>query len=157
MGQTLDESAIQVETQLIREGFDLTTVTTWLGNSPDVARKHYLQVTPGDIAKATEVGKKFSNSFQNTGESTSVEKRKPAFSSTKEHEKAGQYTREDSDAFISPLFLQALFNFNKSAGDAAGRTGEPGSPVRSMEFSLRKTPNDGRRYRKGVCLDNYSK
>ena len=52
-----------VETQLIREGFDLTTVSTWLGNSPDVARKHNLQVTPTDISKAAAVGKKFSSSF----------------------------------------------------------------------------------------------
>ncbi len=71
--------------------------SNWLGNSPEVARKHYLQITSGDIAMTTSVGKKFSNSFQNTGESTSTEKRKPAFSSTKEHEKAGQYTREDSN------------------------------------------------------------
>jgi hypothetical protein len=81
-----------VETQLIREGFDLTTVSTWLGNSPDVARKHYLQVTPTDISKAAAVGKKFSNSFQNTGESGSTQKEKPAFSRMVEHEKAGQYT-----------------------------------------------------------------
>ena len=81
-----------VETQLIREGFDLTTVSTWLGNSPDVARKHYLQVTPTDISKAAAVGKKFSNSFQHTGESGSTPKEKPAFSRMVEHEKAGQYT-----------------------------------------------------------------
>ena len=34
----------------------LNTVTRWLGNSPDVARKHYLQITPDDIAKATAMG-----------------------------------------------------------------------------------------------------
>ena len=58
-----------VETWLVRQGFDLTTVTRWLGNSPNIAQKHYLQITPDDIAKASDLTcEKFSNSFQNTEE-----------------------------------------------------------------------------------------
>ena len=44
-----------VETQLLREGFDLEAVSKWLGNSPDIARKHYLQITPNDIRKAAGI------------------------------------------------------------------------------------------------------
>lgn len=80
-----------VETFLIRQGFDLDTVTTWLGNSPSIARRHYLQITPDDMTKAAGL-KKFSNSFQLNGALTSTEKEKPAFSSTEGHQKAGQYT-----------------------------------------------------------------
>jgi integrase len=64
------------ETYLIRQGFDLTTVTTWLGNSPRIAQQHYLQVTPGDIAKAAGI-EKFSNSFQHTVEQGSTVAKNP--------------------------------------------------------------------------------
>jgi hypothetical protein len=95
-----------VETQLIREGFDLTTVSTWLGNSPDVARKHYLQVTPSDIAKAADVGKEFSNSFQSTGESGSTQKEKPAFHawwSMKKRVSTPERTRTSNLRFRKPM------------------------------------------------------
>ena len=45
-----------VETYLVRKGGDIETVAKWLGNSPDVARKHYLQVTPKHIEWAAEIG-----------------------------------------------------------------------------------------------------
>ncbi|MDB4650152.1 tyrosine-type recombinase/integrase [Pirellulaceae bacterium] len=88
-----------VETWLVRQGFDLTTVTGWLGNSPTIAQKHYLQVTPGDIAKASGLAapEKFSNSFQNMEESG----RMAAQESKKPSEKRGllaiQYTSLDSN------------------------------------------------------------
>ena len=85
------------ETYLIREGFDLTTVTTWLGNSPKIAQKHYLQVTPDDISKAAGMGEKFSNSFQNSGAENGTEKEKPAIPSMLGQGIAGQYTRQDSN------------------------------------------------------------
>ena len=61
-----------VETELVRQGFDLDTVSKWLGNSPDVARKHYLQITPDDIAKASAMGgkKKSADSPQQRGAKT---------------------------------------------------------------------------------------
>ena len=84
------------ETYLIRLGFDLTTVTTWLGNSPKVAQKHYLQVTPGDIAKAARL-EKFSNSFQHCGEQVCIEHENIGLLSTERRSKAEKYTREDSN------------------------------------------------------------
>ncbi len=39
------------ETELIKD-FPIHTVTAWLGNSPRIAMKHYLQVTEDDYAKA---------------------------------------------------------------------------------------------------------
>ena len=84
-----------IEMHLVREGFDLTTVTTWLGNSPEVARKHYLQVTPADIAKATDG--KFANSLQ-TGSAREKENGKNAvFVSAETRGKAEKYTRQDSN------------------------------------------------------------
>jgi integrase len=40
------------QTELVRE-YPLHVVCRWLGNSPRIARKHYLQVTPDDWEKAT--------------------------------------------------------------------------------------------------------
>jgi integrase len=42
------------ETELVRR-FPIHVVCAWLGNSPRVAQKHYLQVTDSDFAKATGV------------------------------------------------------------------------------------------------------
>jgi hypothetical protein len=58
---------------------------------PNIVRKHYLQFIGEDIDRAAGV-EKFANSLQNTGESGSTPKEKPAFSRMVEHEKAGQYT-----------------------------------------------------------------
>jgi hypothetical protein len=41
------------ETELV-EQFPMHVVTAWLGNSPDIAKKHYLQVTEDHFAKAVE-------------------------------------------------------------------------------------------------------
>ena len=84
-----------VETHLVREGFDLTTVTTWLGNSPDVARKHYLQVTLADIAKATD--EKFSDSFQTGSAPVSKTGKNAVFVSAETRGNAEKYTRQDSN------------------------------------------------------------
>jgi hypothetical protein len=62
-----------------------------LDNSLNIVRKHYLQFIGEDIDRAAGVDK-FANSFQNTGESGSTPKEKPAFSRMVQHEKAGQYT-----------------------------------------------------------------
>lgn len=40
------------ETELLQEGFQLQTVVAWLGNSPTVALKSYLQVREDDYQKA---------------------------------------------------------------------------------------------------------
>lgn len=42
------------ETELIAQGFPITTVCRWIGNSPAVAMKHYLMVTPEDRRRAVE-------------------------------------------------------------------------------------------------------
>ena len=44
------------ETELIKD-FPIHTVTAWLGNSPRIAIKHYLQVTDDDYAKAIGLSK----------------------------------------------------------------------------------------------------
>ena len=44
------------ETELIKD-FPIHTVTAWLGNSPRIAMKHYLQVTDDDYAKAIGISK----------------------------------------------------------------------------------------------------
>ena len=54
-------------------------------------RTNNLQFIGEDIDRAAGV-EKFANSLQNTGESGSTPKEKPAFSRMVEHEKAGQYT-----------------------------------------------------------------
>jgi len=76
---------------ILVDRFDIETVSAWLGNSPNIVRKHYLQFIGEDIDRAAGV-KKFANSLQHTGESGSTPKEKPAFSRMVEHEKAGQYT-----------------------------------------------------------------
>ena len=43
------------ETELAR-GFHIQTVCTWIGNSPQVAARHYLQTTEDDFRKATGQG-----------------------------------------------------------------------------------------------------
>lgn len=43
------------ETELLSEGFQLQTVVAWLGNSPTVALKSYLQVREDDYKKATHI------------------------------------------------------------------------------------------------------
>ena len=84
------------ETWLLRQGFDLDVVTGWLGNSEAVANKHYLQITPHDLKAATHL-KKFSNSFQNTGErqrTASSGNKKPRETTCFTGKK---YTRRDSN------------------------------------------------------------
>ena len=39
------------ETELVEE-YPLHVVTSWLGNSPEIAAKHYLQVTAGHFSRA---------------------------------------------------------------------------------------------------------
>jgi len=55
------------ETELLSEGFQLQTVVAWLGNSPTVALKSYLQVREEDYQKATQ--KVAQNPKQSTPES----------------------------------------------------------------------------------------
>ena len=43
------------ETDLVAR-FPIHVVTEWLGNTPAVAARHYLRVTPEDIARATVEG-----------------------------------------------------------------------------------------------------
>jgi integrase len=45
------------ETELVKD-FPIHTVTAWLGNSPKVAMKHYLQVTDAEFERAAGVEKK---------------------------------------------------------------------------------------------------
>ncbi len=56
--------------------FDAHTVTSWLGNSPEAARKHYLQVTEDHFRRATEGEKSASESAselaQNPHQSTAA-------------------------------------------------------------------------------------
>lgn len=87
-----------VETQLLREGFDLETVSRWLGNSPDVARKHYLQITPADVSKASMLGqtKKSADSPQHPPESGGIVNIESAESRKKPHLAEQKYTRRDS-------------------------------------------------------------
>lgn len=40
------------ETELVGMGFRIHVVCAWLGNTPNVASKHYLQVTPEDFQRA---------------------------------------------------------------------------------------------------------
>ncbi len=42
------------ETELV-EQFPIQTVTAWLGNSPQIAMKHYLQVTEAHFSKAVQI------------------------------------------------------------------------------------------------------
>ncbi|MDA7887281.1 site-specific integrase [bacterium] len=44
------------ESHLVSEGFPLHTVATWLGNSPIVAAKHYLQISPSSFEEAKKIG-----------------------------------------------------------------------------------------------------
>ena len=88
-----------VETELVRLGFDLNTVTKWLGNSPDVARKHYLQITPGDIAKASDVGvsKKSADSPQHPVAEDGAVSATPYKNSSETQGIAAKYTRQESN------------------------------------------------------------
>ena len=84
------------ETSLVTVlGFDLNNVSKWLGNSPDVARKHYLQITPQDIARASAIGaEKSPHTSEAVGSKTS---RLAKMKSAQTREKAEKYTREDSN------------------------------------------------------------
>ena len=88
-----------VETELVRQGFDLDIVSKWLGNSPDVARKHYLQITPDDIAKASAMGgkKKSADSPQHSEAEGSENRFFPGFKSAETRGKAEKYTRQESN------------------------------------------------------------
>ena len=88
-----------VETELVRQGFDLDTVSKWLGNSPDVARKHYLQITPDDIAKASAMGgkKKSADSPQHSEAEGSENRVSPSFRRAETRGKAEKYTRQESN------------------------------------------------------------
>lgn len=44
------------ESYLVSEGFPLHTVASWLGNSPIVAAKHYLQISPASFEEAKQIG-----------------------------------------------------------------------------------------------------
>jgi len=58
------------ETELV-EDFPVHVVTEWLGNSPDVARKHYLQTHEGHFQRAVE--KRWPNSGTESGLNTAAE------------------------------------------------------------------------------------
>ncbi|MCA9177890.1 MAG: hypothetical protein KDB14_25670 [Planctomycetales bacterium] len=44
------------ETELAKE-YPIHVVTAWLGNTPRIALKHYLQVTDADFERAAQVSK----------------------------------------------------------------------------------------------------
>ena len=52
-GKTFQNLRSSRETELV-EDFPVHVVTEWLGNSPDVARKHYLQTHEGHFQRAVE-------------------------------------------------------------------------------------------------------
>lgn len=64
-------------TELV-ESFPIHTVTSWLGNSPDVARKHYLQVTEDHYRRAADGGQSAAvgapNSQQNPQQQAAAQK-----------------------------------------------------------------------------------
>lgn len=53
------------ETELLQEGFQLQTVVAWLGNSPTVALKSYLQVREDDYQKAVQYSAVYSGFYKN--------------------------------------------------------------------------------------------
>jgi hypothetical protein len=53
------------------ERFDIEAVSGWLGNSPEIVRKHYLQFLGEDIDRAAGL-EKFANSLQNIEEREST-------------------------------------------------------------------------------------
>ena len=112
VGKAMDEPAIIRRNGIGANGVDLNTVTRWLGNSPDVARKHYLQITPDDIAKATAMGteEKSANSPQHKGERVSRNSNSPVSTSTETRGKAERHTREDSNLQPSVPKTDALSN-----------------------------------------------
>ena len=67
------------ETELV-ERFPMHVVTAWLGNSPDIAKKHYLQVTEDHFAKAVEKAHQNSHHFphQQAAATPGAEKQKAA-------------------------------------------------------------------------------
>jgi site-specific recombinase XerD len=45
-----------LQTELEEDGYSLMAITNWLGNTPSVAKKHYLQVTKEQFRRAVEGG-----------------------------------------------------------------------------------------------------
>ena len=88
------------ETSLVTTlGFDLNTVTKWLGNSPDVARKHYLQIKPDDVIRAAKIVTEKSppDSPPHVGEQVSKNAVFPNLESTETRGKVEKYTRQESN------------------------------------------------------------
>ena len=54
-GKTFQNLRASRETELV-EDFPVHVVTEWLGNSPDIARKHYLQTREEHFQRAVEKG-----------------------------------------------------------------------------------------------------
>jgi hypothetical protein len=64
MGRILERASIKLwpklfqnlrstrETELVQQGHPIHVVCAWLGNTPKVADKHYLQVTDADFQRA---------------------------------------------------------------------------------------------------------
>ena len=68
-GKTFQNLRSSRETELV-EDFPVHVVTEWLGNSPDVARKHYLQTHEGHFQRAVE--KRWPESGTESGLNTAV-------------------------------------------------------------------------------------
>ena len=94
------------------DGFNLNDVVKWLGNSADVARKHYLQTTPEAISKAAKmvVEKSTPDSPQCNGERGSRNRDFPDLTSTETQGIVTQHTREDSNLQPSVPKTDALSN-----------------------------------------------
>jgi len=69
-GKTFQNLRSSRETELV-EDFPVHVVTEWIGNSPDVARKHYLQTHEGHFKRAVE--KRWPNSGTDSGLNTTAE------------------------------------------------------------------------------------
>ena len=80
---------------ILIEKFDIETVSSWLGNSPETVRKHYLQFMGEDIDRASD--KKFANSMQHTPATECKQTKKPLFPCIEMQGIAAEYTRRDSN------------------------------------------------------------
>lgn len=69
-GKTFQNLRSSRETELV-EDFPVHVVTEWLGNSPDIARKHYLQTHEGHFQRAVQ--KRWPNSGTDGGLNTAAE------------------------------------------------------------------------------------
>jgi len=71
-GKTFQNLRASRETELV-EDFPIHVVTEWLGNSPDIARKHYLQTHEEHFQRAVE--KRWPDSGTDGGLNTAVSPR----------------------------------------------------------------------------------